>query len=124
MKILSYFLLLIVRLIVLAIVLTMFSRFSDPFETIVVALLMLIYLSISSWEVSSDRKQFEHEIIQDNQFIRLVGLLKDPEFEKLIEATEEKAKLYEKTTTLYYIRIAIDFLIWILVVLKITLVLF
>lgn len=119
MKILKYIWTIAVNLIVLSIIIAMFGRVAGSFETIVVAGLVLIYVSLTSSITILGRAFLESHQANYNQFIRLATLLEDTEIESYNEELQEFSELFQKQQIRFYINVAFNFLIWIFAIWKI-----
>lgn len=93
MKILKYIWLVLVNLIQLLIILWIFSYVNTWFETIVVSLLILIYISINFYIVSNSYSEISKLIWFIEEFINLKILLKDP---KLLQFYDNEDDMYKE----------------------------
>lgn len=118
MKILKYVWTIIVNIITLFIACGVFSVANNSFESIVLAVLVLIYLSISSFSAVWALSHLEFVEALDNEFRGIRKLINtdkkadDEEFEK--EAREVREKKKNTAMIKFYINIAFQCIIYLI----------
>ena len=111
------------NLVTVAIYAGMLSVTNTKFETIVVAGLALIYVTILYYASSIVRLQMVQARMSVGHYIEIAKIVGDEEKQvetsELEEDTNETWKEYEKKNVIYYINMFFVFLIWLISVLAI-----
>ena len=107
------------NLVATAVVLAMFGHASGPFETMVIAGLTLIYLSIIYVSGVISRIQIQAILISNKQFLKIARHINDPEADKYSDQFEEATKDFKTVTTRFYISCTFSFLLCAIAIFKI-----
>jgi hypothetical protein len=84
---------LLADLIALGVILAMFRVCTTPFETVVIAGLILLYNRVLSSVVSIGRASLDYALDREVEFVHLLRLLNDPEAHRFEEDIKEAARI-------------------------------
>jgi predicted nucleic acid-binding Zn ribbon protein len=110
----SYAWTVVVNLITIGVVLAIYDSVYASFETIVVSLLILIYLSFQSFSMIYGKTTTETVFALDIEFKRIRKLLKDEPDEYEMEEIQEAKKKVDKGMIKMYINAGFIFIIYLI----------
>ncbi len=113
-KWLGYAWTIVINLITIGVVLAIYDNVYASFETIVVSLLILIYLSFQSFSMIYGKTTAETAFALDGEFKRVRKLLKDEPNEYGAEEIQEAKKKVDKAMVKMYINAAFLFIIYLI----------
>lgn len=104
----------IVNLITIGVISGIYSSIYGDFETIVVSLLILIYLSLQSFSMLQGKTIAENAFALDGEFKRIRGLLNADPTDEEIEEVRNARRKFDKSMTKMYINAAFVFIMYLI----------